>query len=143
MSWRTSTGRLPAKRSVAMTWATVASEVGEEVGAHEAVAARDGAGDGVDGQARGVGGEQRVGRAQGVKLGEDAALELQVFRYGFDDKVAAGGGVQAGLEADAADRGLNVVRGGDVQLAFDGLQGAGKGAFHRIDQDDVESLRGE
>ncbi|MNT62733.1 hypothetical protein D3C72_2004850 [compost metagenome] len=113
------------------------------MGAHEAVAARDRAGDGVDGQARGVGGEQRVRRAQGIQLGEDAALEVQVFGHGFDDEVAACGGVQAGVEADAAGRCLNVVGGVDVQLPLDGLQGAVKGAFHRVDQDDVESLRGE
>ncbi|MNV43981.1 hypothetical protein D3C71_1357190 [compost metagenome] len=116
---------------------------GEEVGADEAVAAQDGAGDGVDGQAGGVGGKQGVRGAQGVQLGEEAALEVQVFRDGFDDEVAGGGGFKAGFQADALDGFLDVAGGVDVQLAVDGLQGPLEGAFHRVDQDDVESFRGE
>ncbi len=74
---------------------------GEEVRADEAVAARDSTGDGVDRQARGVGGEDRFGLAQRVELREQAALEFQVLGHRLDDEVTGRRRVQAGRHADA------------------------------------------
>ncbi|MCY1235624.1 hypothetical protein D9M72_482470 [compost metagenome] len=116
---------------------------GEEVGAHEAVAPHDGAGDGVDGQARGIGGEEGGRGAEGVELGENAALELQVFRHGLDHQVAVAGRFQPGRDLNALHRFLDPAGGVDVQLAVYRLERAFQGAFHRVDQDDVQSLRGE
>src|SRR5438270_719601 len=58
----------------------------------------------VDRDGRCVAGQQRVGRADPVELGEGLALDVRVFRRRFDDQIARGEVVEAGRAAQTLQR---------------------------------------
>ena len=47
-------------------------------------------GDLADGEAGGVGGDDGAGAAMGGDAFEEAALDVEIFRYGFDDPIGFG-----------------------------------------------------
>ncbi len=77
----------------------------EEVEPEEAARLRDVSGDLLDGEGRGVGGQERVLRRGVVHLAEDGVLELHGLRGGLHHQVGAGGRVgQVGGGADVLQR---------------------------------------
>ena len=67
-----------------------------------------------DRQARGVGGQDRVRRADLVQLGEDLGLELHALGHGLDDQLGVGEVLQRRAEADPLEDRVPVRR---VELA--------------------------
>lgn len=80
----------------------------EEVQAGNALGALEAGGDGGDRQRRGVAGQQGVGAAQGLQLGEQLALDRQVLDDGLHHQAAVGQLGQGGGRAHAGDDGVDL-----------------------------------
>src|SRR5207245_4639332 len=87
----------------------------EEVEPEDLAGGRGRRGQGRDVARRGVGRQDRVGRADPVELRKGLVLELLVLRHGLDDEVAPLEVLESRRAADARERG--VLRGG-VELAL-------------------------
>jgi hypothetical protein len=83
----------------------------EEVHADQALRLAQLGGDGSDGDRRSIGGEDGFIADDALQVGEQAALDVQVFDDGFDHQLCVGNVGQAGHAMQAATRGVGIGAG--------------------------------